>query len=1086
MNYPTISKIAISCVLLFALMPFARLCGETNPELSLEAEFRAPPSAAKPSAFWPWIGGHITREGIRADLEAMQASNMRGGIIFDLSLYIPEGDVAYGSSEWEGLVDYAITTGHKMGLEIGFQNCAGWATSGGPSVTPEDSMKRMVFSETKVDATRPGLIRLAMPDNIREDFYRDVAILALPEKFKADEARVDFEGADVSNLQSADAKGAVAVRSEEPAVFLFAYEEPTTLSSWGMDIIGNAAGSFNVTIEVSGDGNVFEKVAEFMAGGRLRGRTPLTQSFDPVTGQIFRVTLIAPLNRGNTVRFQVARMQLLPDPRIPNFALISLGAASAARQFHPSRMPSMDTQYAIEPETILDLTDRLADGGILDWKPDSGRWTVLRFGYTSTGAKNHPAREGGYGLEVDKMDAAAVKRFFDAALVPVFNRNPGKIAVIGIDSWEAGLSNWTSDFEYEFKARRGYNIRPFLPVLTGRIVISPAQSYAFLQDFRVVITDLIAENYHRIMQEEANRHGAKLFLEPYPGWNMDEFKSSRYADLVASEFWIHDIGDFGTVMGNVRRTSAMVETIKKDKRLSAEAFTGRPDDAAWRASPRSMKRVADSALINGVNDFTFHSFVHQPHDNMRPGFTHGRYGTEFGRHNTWWPFASAFSDYLARCGFLLRQGNRVADYLFLKNEGTFMDDRFPDVPAGYEFLFVAPFTLLESEGSSGSIITPGGGSHPMLVVPAIWVADLPLVEKLLEFKEAGVAILGGRPVMPAGRNDLQQMEKWNRVVAEIFPDTARAATTGQLALAAREKGIIPDFSFSPESAPLEYAHRKLHDLDIYFIRNAGLDPVSVSAQFRVSVGYAQYWDPLDGSMHPAQAVSSGEQGTAVAIDLPPLGSIFVIFGLEENPAPSPVAYEEAAEIRIDDWRVSFQAPTGDSFDKNFNTLKLWNESQDNRVKYFSGKGIYSAVVELPAVAVADRVKLDLGKVYEMARVKVNGQIAGITWTAPDSLDVTTLIREGANKIEIEVVNTWVNRLVGDELLPDEAEYEGIAYNAGIRAGVLTKFPAWYKDPAKMGSRQRTTFAAWRHYNEDSQLVSAGLAGPVIIRVLSPR
>jgi hypothetical protein len=1065
--------------LLCAILPF--IGGASGKEaVALEAQFRDPPLASRPSSFWPWIGGHITKEGIQADLAAMKASGMRGGILFDLSLYIPEGGAAYGSQEWQDLVDYAISTGHGMGLEIGFQNCPGWATSGGPWVKPEDSMKRMVYSETKVSAPGGSPIRLAMPD-IKEDFYRDVAVLAIKDKVETETARITFNGGDVSGLQGTGPQSPVPILSGEPAVFEFAFDAVTAISSWGMDLIGNAAGAVDVTIESSVDGKSFASVAKFNAGGRLRGRTPLTQSFDPVEGRIFRVTMIPPFNRGNVTRFQVASLNLLPDARIPNYAMLSLGSSSAARQFHSPRMPSTDAHGAIDPAKILDLTDRLGPDGNLTWEPPSGAWTLLRFGYTSTGAKNHPARQGGEGLEVDKMNAEAVRRFFAAALVPVLERSKGKISVIGIDSWEAGTSNWTDQFPQEFKRLRGYDIQPFLPVLTGRIVGSPAESYAFLQDFRVTVTDLVAENYHRVMQEEAHRHGARLSVEPYPGWNMDEFKSSQYADRVMAEFWVHDIGAAGAFMSSVRRTSAMVETIQNEKILSSEAFTGRPADAGWRQTPRTLKRVADSALVNGVNDFTFHSFVHQPRDDMRPGFMHGRYGTEFGRHNTWWPMAGAFNDYLARSGLMLRQGNRMADFLFMKNEGTFMDDRFPDVPPGYEFLYIAPFTLLESKVDNGMVVTPGGGRHALLVLPSVWVADLPLLEKLRAFKEAGVTVLGAKPVMPAGRNDLQQLEKWNALVGEIFPPTARFPTTVHLTTAAQARGIGPDFSFDPQDAPLEYAHRRAGNLDIYFVRNAESEPVKGRALFRVSSDRAQFWNPLDGSVLPAPVTVQDGAYSAVSIDLPPLGSTFVVFGAGGSPSETRAVPAVAAEIEPQGWKVTFRPPSGKTFTRDVGTLALWNESEDDAVKYFSGTAVYEGAFKVPALTAGSQVVIDLGIVHDMARVRVNGKAAGVCWTPPDRLDITALVKPGTNRLEIEVANTWVNRLIGDESLPTEAEYDGMSANAGTTAGVLTKFPDWYRDPAKAASRQRSTFAAWRHYDQNSPLVPSGLAGPVTVK-----
>ncbi len=1050
----------------------------------LEAQFLDPPLDVRPSAFWPWIGGHITKEGIKADLEAMKASGMRGGIIFDLNMYIPEGDVAYGSQKWQDLVDYAIATGYGMGLEIGFHNCPGWATSGGPWVTPEQSMKRMVFTETKVVSPVSTPIELPMPA-IREGFYRDVAVLAIPEKVHTPVARISFAGQDVSGLQGTGPQSPIPVISGEPAVFTFTFEAATVVNTWALDLAGSVDGTVQVVIEASMDGIYFTPVATFHAGGRLRARTPLSHSFGPAEGRVFRVAMTPPIIPGRDVRLQVAGLGLLPDARIQNHAMLSLGSTSSAFSFIPEELPSTDAGSSAVPEEIIDLTGRMASDGTLSWNPPPGTWTLIRFGFTSTGAKNRPSRKDAQGLEVDKMDADAVRRFFADAVLPVLQRAQGRLPLIAIDSWEAGISNWTDRFPEEFRSRRGYDILPFLPVLTGRFVGSPAESYAFLHDFRITITDLVAEKYYSVMQEEAHRSGARLFVEPYAGYGMDEFRSGQYADLVAGEFWLHDLeGPDCEMNRSVRITSAIVETMKEDKRLTAEAFTSRPAGASWRRSPRSLKQLADCALINGINDFTFHSFVHQPRDDMQPGFTHGRYGTEFVRHNTWWPMAIAFNDYLARCGLMLRQGNRIADFLFLRNEGPIMDHQFPDVPQGYDFLYIVPFTLLESKVEKGRVITPGGGKHPVLVLPLSWVADIPLLDKLIELKEGGVAVLGGRPVMPAGRMDLMQRAEWVKRVDRVFRPQARPPSTNDLKKAVQSMRIAPSFSLETPGSPLECVHRHADGLDIFFVRNTSETPVSVDARFRASSETAQFWNPLDGSVWKAPMTKREGSLRSFPIDLPASGSVFVVFGAGETSVVRETARTIAAEIQPQEWKVTFNTHTGESFTRAMSGLLLWNESNEEDVRYFSGIAVYESSFDLQSVAAGARVVIDLGVVYDMARVRVNGREAGVCWTPPDRLDITGFVRPGANRLEIEVANTWVNRLIGDESLPPESEYDGISNDTSFINGVLTKFPDWYRDPKKVVARQRTTFVIWQHYDQNMPLVPSGLAGPVAVRVMS--
>jgi hypothetical protein len=233
-------------------------------------------------------------------------------------------------------------------------------------------------------------------------------------------------------------------------------------------------------------------------------------------------------------------------------------------------------------------------------------------------------------------------------------------------------------------------------------------------------------------------------------------------------------------------------------------------------------------------------------------------------------------------------------------------------------------------------------------------------------------------------------------------------------------------------------------------------------------------------------VTTPEEGyRSVSIDLPPLGSTFVVFGDGVPGASAEEPLSVQAQTVPGDWKVTFQPPGGAPFEREFQTLTLWNESSDEAVKYFSGTAVYQSTFELPPVDADARVQIELGAVHDMARVRINGQDAGICWTAPDRLDITKLVQPGPNRLEIEVANTWVNRLIGDESLPAEAEFDGISANAGTTEGVLTKFPDWYRDPTKVASRRRSTFAAWRHYDDKSPLLPSGLAGPVTVRLLAP-
>ncbi len=1042
---------------------------------TLEQEFSDPPLKYRPSCFWGWVGGHITQAGIFSDLSAMKDAGMSGGLIFDLSLYIPEGDVPYGSEKWRDLVDYAVTTGSELGLEIGLQNCPGWATSGGPWISPERSMKRVVFSEITVDDSSRKPILLPPPP-ARENFYRDIAVLAVPAPALTPECNVSsiLGGEESAAVPTSEV---VQIQSEHTNIFTFSYSTPVEMSSLQFNLTGNVTGIVEGSIEVSHDGKSFHEIHSLRKPGRFRGQTAFTYTFPAVKSCTFRVNLVLPEFRGNVLKAKLGNMEFLQDARIPDYALLSLGSASATRQYIPPQKPSSDRSGTICPEEIRDLSRYLNPDGRLDWTPPPGRWTLLRFGYTTTGAKNHPARPGGEGLEVDKMNAAAVRDHFENSIGQIVERAGGAAASVFIDSWEAGQQNWTPGFAKEFSKRNDYDLLPFLPVLSGRMVRSPADSYSFLRDFRRTITDLVSENYYCVMREEAELCGATLIAEPYPGWSFDEFKAAGQVDVVAAEFWVG-----GGSLQTVKRVSSMAETIKSNKQVAAEAFTARPDQGRWLSTPRSLKPEADAAFVQGLNRILFHSFIHQPRDDMRPGFTHGRYGTEFGRHNTWWPLAKPFNDYLSRAGVLLRQGNRVADFLYLKNDGPFTDDLFPPVPEGYDYHYIAPFTLLGARVEAGAVIPPGGGRYSVVVFPKRWAADLPMLEKLIELKNGGIALMGPPPFMPAGRRDLQQLDAWERCCSQLWPTVTGYPTTRQLMEAAQKKGLGPDFKPQSNRSALEYVHRCTGDADLYFVRNSTDQPVFAPVTFRVSGKELELWNPVDGSIAAAAIASSADRESTVQIELPAFGSTFAVFrGAEDLPIESPSA-ESHPPLELASWTVEFKPAMGDAFTRSFAELSLWNESSDKAVKYFSGPATCTTEFELPKVS--GSVELDLGEVYDVAEVSVNGASAGVCWTKPNTMDITGLVRPGLNRLEITVVNRWINRLIGDEFLPAEAAYKGMAHSSSATDGVLTEFPKWYMDPSI--PRRRSTFVTWKHYNRESKLVPSGLAGPVRVRFLTDK
>jgi len=152
--------------------------------VELEAGFRQPPPTALPHTWWHWMNGNVTRDGIAADLGSMKQAGLGGAMIFFLAgphhqCDTPLGPVDYLSPAWLDMMKHAATECDRLGLEFGMHNCAGWATTGGPWITPALAMQKLVSAELVIDGGRSIREQLPQPE-ITLGFYRDIAVFAIP------------------------------------------------------------------------------------------------------------------------------------------------------------------------------------------------------------------------------------------------------------------------------------------------------------------------------------------------------------------------------------------------------------------------------------------------------------------------------------------------------------------------------------------------------------------------------------------------------------------------------------------------------------------------------------------------------------------------------------------------------------------------------------------------------------------------------------------------------------------------------------------------------------------------------------------
>ncbi|HRZ84143.1 MAG TPA: glycosyl hydrolase, partial [Candidatus Hydrogenedentes bacterium] len=542
----------------------------------------------------------------------------------------------------------------------------------------------------------------------------------------------------------------------------------------------------------------------------------------------------------------------------------------------------------VPPETILDLSANMNDSGRLVWDAPAGNWTVLRMGHTCTGVENMPSPASGRGLECDKLSREGIEAQWAGMMGPlVADAGPlaGKaLAATHIDSWENGAQNWTPRMREEFRKRRGYDLFPWLPVMTGRVVGSLELSERFLWDLRRTVADLVEENYAGRLRELAAAHGMRLTIEAYGGPCDDQPYAGR-CDEPMGEFWIG-----GSALTTCRAMASAAHT-RGMRVVGAEAFTA-GDHEKWQEHPGSIKPLGDRAFCEGINRFVFHRYALQPWADRRPGMTMGPWGIHYERTQTWWEWTPAWHQYLARCQHLLRQGLFVADICHVQPEAA--PQGFNEHPrAGYDYdVCGADVVLRDMSVRDGRLILPDGMSYRVLALSGADVMTPELLRKVGELVKAGATVIGPKPVKSPSLSGYPECDREvARLAAEIWGDCDGRAVkerrhgAGRVVWGITPEGLLAGDGVPPDfltHARLNWIHRVDGDADFWFVANPHAYPVAESCAFRVAGKHPELWHPDTGAMERAGAFLEADGVTRVPLSLPPGGSVFVVF----RPAPA--------------------------------------------------------------------------------------------------------------------------------------------------------------------------------------------------------
>lgn len=1012
---------------------------------SLEQGFKNVPDSIRIGCYWYWLSDNISKEGVVKDLYAMKKAGITRAYIGNIDIGGNSyGDTKIFTSEWWEAVHAALKTATELDIEIGMFNSPGWSQSGGPWVKPEQSMRYLASTDMPVKG--PQSLSYAVPGY--SDTMQLVRVIAYPAQ--ADVYEKEWK---------------VQQKGYEPVVLDMHVDKMQPIRSFTFTTYNYVWTKAELQAKV---GDAYETIRKFEID-----RTNRMQSvgFDPNAP----VVLSLPVTRSGDYR-------LLLDKPFSSYgdteAMVSLSSARMIERYPEQSLakmyqrpdPKWDSYmwpnqnwyndlegFVISQDQVLDLTGSLSADGTLTWNVPEGDWTISCLEMKTTGVTNTPATPEATGLEVDKMSKQHVAAHFDAYLgeilrrIPEADRKSLKIAVQ--DSYETGSQNWTDDMLERFKKVYGYDPLPYLPTLHGRVVDNEDVSSRFLWDLRRLVADAVAYDYVGGLRDICHQHGLTTWLENYGHWGFPgEFlQYGGQSDEVSGEFW--SFGDLGLIEN---RCAASCGHIYGKKRIWAESCTsGGPNFTHY---PADMKARMDRFFTEGINATLLHLYIHQPYEDRNPGMS-AWFGNDFHRKNTWFSQMDIFTDYMRRTNYLLQQGSYVADVAYFIGEDapkmTGLAD--PELPKGYSFDYInAEVLLTRAMVKDGCLTLPDGMKYRLLILPNQKSMRPEVLKKISELVHAGLAVYGESPVYSpslAGYPDIDKQVQ--RMGGELFEaDTYGAGSVFHRGVDLQEVldklNIHQDFVCQADE-PILFIHRTVSDGEVYFLSNQGDKKISFDGEFRVSSDlYPEIWNPVTADIRCLPKFECTGNGISLPLELEGNESVFIIFrkdGKTMKIKSNYPAKETVCKVETP-WEVTFEAgKRGPEKPVVLPQLIDWMNSENNAIKYFSGQAVYTTSFTLSELPQKE-LYLDLGKVMVMAKVTLNEAYVGGVWTEPYRLNVTDYLKKGENKLEVTVVNNWQNRLIGDQLLPEN---------------------------------QRPTWTNVNPWKADSSLQSSGLLGPVEIQ-----
>ena len=782
----------------------------------------------------------------------------------------------------------------------------------------------------------------------------------------------------------------------------------------------------------------------------------------------------------------------------------------------------------IDKDSILDLTDRVDDDMRLKWNFPEGVWQILSFYNGPSGV--HPLADsrsepGKGSLVLDHLSSKSIKKHLDLHLgegKKYFGDHFGiTLRAIFTDSLELSSSwLWTDELLNQFEKRRGYNLKPFLP-----ICFAPYRDDKYLQtffggdkplfdfegiigekiryDYEKTISDLFSEEFVKTMTIWDEDNKLKNRIQAY-GIRVDTLKTYGIAHIPETEnLYAEGVIDFLKIAG-----SAAI--IYNKSLVTAESVVWNQRD--YMTTPLKWKVAADRLFISGVNQMIYHGFPYQNKLFPYPGFCAfstpylpqlANFSSNFSRMNPFWEFFPKMNKYIARCQYILQRGKPVSNIAiyysvfnysnsFLKKEelmGGCLDDF--DAPVakgalvsrkakkkldhidkwtlkllnltdnlssnGFFYAHINEESVLNAKIGTSKLIA-GCGEFDILIFPNIEKISLDIARKLKQISSSAIPIIFLN-TLPIGQPGFLNFEKNDQEIKNIVNNLIEnkkafliKANQNVSSFLIQKLKINPGLIYDKEQPTIHYILKRTEEAEYFFLRHSLNKPKKVKIRFPVSNKIPFMLDPWSGKI--SQAAIYKKQGNSIEMDLwfNEYGSVILEFKKAEEKlhviesqlrteringklvcyGDTPGKFsiklsngiekiieiyeEDFISIPLNKWHLKTNIRNhlgnNSSFEINLEELKDWREIPE--LKYCSSKGFYTTKFNVTEKSVQNNLKfvLSLGRVHDVAVVKINGSLTDPLLVYPYEIDITPYIKSGENDIEVEITPTLRNRLNG--------------------------------------------------------------------------